>query len=78
MVHMLKGGDEFAFPDVLGQVFDGMAHGEHGLVVEKMGYVRSRKVLFSVPTLAGFGGGGNGTGLLDLEVGLNAGAEEPL
>jgi hypothetical protein len=50
MVHVLEGGDELSLPDFLCQILNGVAYGQHGFVVEKVGYVGSRKLLFSVLT----------------------------
>ena len=37
VTEVLEGGDEFAFSGIEGDVFDGMADGEHGFVVEEVG-----------------------------------------
>ena len=37
ITEVLEGGDEFAFGGIEGNVFDGVANGEHGFVVEEVG-----------------------------------------
>jgi hypothetical protein len=41
ITEVLEGGDEFAFGGIEGNVFDGVANGEHGLVVEEVGDIGS-------------------------------------
>ena len=40
MVHVLEGGDEFALSDVTSQILNGVADGEHGLMVEEVAHIR--------------------------------------
>ena len=77
--HPLEGGDEFAGADVMGEILDGVAGGEHGLMVEEVGDVGNREhddlgEVFP----ASLGGSGQGTGIFYFKIRAKAGAEELL
>ena len=78
VVHVLKGGDKFSLPNIRGQVLDRMADGQHGFVIEEMGHIRDGKNDDFGALGAVLRRGGHGAWLFGLEVGLDAGAEEPL
>ena len=75
--HLLEGGDEFARADVARHVLDGVADGQHGLMIEEVGHIGDGQnddfpAGRTLPR-----GGGKGAGLFELQVGLDAVAKQP-